>query len=198
MEVRRSHCRYKYSQLVFERHTQYPLPLYKPKLSLQFISLCNHICMAANLQRNRGLANLGKRLARQIRSRDSLAISLLHRRIFSLVGVEFEYDHQFICTMHVYNRSVQASAYEKNPEENVNSTLVPDHVIPPQSDEYWAPHPKTGVFGPATDENPGLGRNPGGEGGTDGGSVLEEKAFFRPLKDLEKPPVQPSSLESHN
>ncbi|XP_042014258.1 late embryogenesis abundant protein At5g17165-like [Salvia splendens] len=130
--------------------------------------------MAANLQRNRGLANLGKRLARQIRSRDSLAISLLHRR------------------------SVQASAYEKNPEENVNSTLVPDHVIPPQSDEYWAPHPKTGVFGPATDENPGLGRNPGGEGGTDGGSVLEEKAFFRPLKDLEKPPVQPSSLESHN
>lgn len=94
--------------------------------------------------------------------------------------------------MLVYNRSVQASAYEKNPEENVNSTLVPDHVIPPQSDEYWAPHPKTGVFGPSTDENPGA------EGSTDGGSVLEEKAFFRPLEDLEKPPVQPSSLESRN
>ena len=93
---------------------------------------------------------------------------------------------------------MQASAYEKNPEDNVNSTLVPDHVIPPQSDEYWAPHPKTGVFGPATDENPGSGRNLGAEGSTEGGSVLEEKAFFRPLEDLEKPLVQPSSLESHN
>lgn len=92
--------------------------------------------------------------------------------------------------MCVYNRSVQASAYDKNPEENVNSTVVPDHVIPPQPDEYWAPHPKTGVFGPATDENPS-GRNPGAEGSANGGSVLEEKAFFRPLEDLDKPPVQP-------
>ncbi|XP_057800742.1 late embryogenesis abundant protein At5g17165 [Salvia miltiorrhiza] len=120
--------------------------------------------MAANLQRTRGLAKLGKRLAGQIRSRDSLAISQLH------------------C------RSVQASAYDKNPEENVNSTVVPDHVIPPQPDEYWAPHPKTGVFGPATDENPGSGHNPGA---ANGGSVLEEKAFFRPQEDLDKPPVQP-------
>ncbi|KAG6438380.1 hypothetical protein SASPL_103321 [Salvia splendens] len=121
--------------------------------------------MAANLQRTRVLANLGKRLAGQIRSRDSVGVSQLH------------------C------RSVQASAYDKNPEENVNPTVVPDNVISPQPDEYWAPHPKTGVFGPATDENPGPGR--GGEGSSDGGSVLEEKAFFRPLEDLEKPPVQP-------
>lgn len=91
--------------------------------------------------------------------------------------------------MYVYNRSVQASAYDKNPEENVNSTVVPDNVIPPQPDEYWAPHPKTGVFGPATDENPGPGRS--ADGTSDEGSVLEEKAFFRPLEDLEKPPVQP-------
>lgn len=82
---------------------------------------------------------------------------------------------------------MQASAYDKNPEENVNPTLVPDHVIAPQSEEYWAPHPKTGVFGPAADEIPGSSH----DAGANGSSVLEEKTFFRPLEDLDKPPVQP-------
>ncbi|KAG6435040.1 hypothetical protein SASPL_106689 [Salvia splendens] len=100
-------------------------------------------------------------------------------------------DHResFVLVEKICVRSVQASAYDKNPEENVNSTVVPDNVIPPQPDEYWAPHPKTGVFGPATDEN--LRPGSSAEGTSDGGSVLEEKAFFRPLEDLEKPPVQP-------
>ncbi|KAH6813632.1 hypothetical protein C2S51_022650 [Perilla frutescens var. frutescens] len=123
--------------------------------------------MAANLQGTRGLANLGKRLAGQIRSRDSAAFSQLS------------------------SRSVHGSAYDKNPEENVSATVVPDHVMPPQPDEYWAPHPKTGVFGPATDDTPGSGRDPGVQASAEGGSVLEQKAFFRPLEDLDKPPVQP-------
>lgn len=86
---------------------------------------------------------------------------------------------------------MHGSAYDKNPEENVISTVVPDHLIPPQPEEYWAPHPKTGVFGPATDDTPGSGRIPGAQVRGDEGSVLEQKAFFRPLEDLEKPPVQP-------
>ncbi|KAL0321663.1 UNVERIFIED_CONTAM: Late embryogenesis abundant protein [Sesamum calycinum] len=86
------------------------------------------------------------------------------------------------------NRSVHVSAYEKNPEDNINPTVVPDHVIPPQTEEYWAPHPQTGVFGPASDDK-GVNANANGSGRAE--SVLEEKAFFRPLEDLDKPPVQP-------
>lgn len=84
---------------------------------------------------------------------------------------------------------MQTSAYDKNPEENINPTIVPDHVMPPQPDQYWAPHPKTGVFGPARDDSPGSG-GPAGVQSSDG-SVLEQKAFFRPMEDLDKPPVQP-------
>ncbi|KAK4433204.1 Late embryogenesis abundant protein [Sesamum alatum] len=84
-------------------------------------------------------------------------------------------------------RSVHVSAYDKNPEDNINPTVVPDHVIPPQVEEYWAPHPKTGVFGPATDDKPGVHAS----ASASPDSVLEEKAFFRPLEDLDKPPFQP-------
>ncbi|KAI3457886.1 hypothetical protein Pfo_014549 [Paulownia fortunei] len=122
--------------------------------------------MAANLQ-SRGLASLGKRIVGQIRSRDSVAIPPLSLR------------------------SVHVSAYDKNPEENVHPTVVPDHVIPPQPEEYWAPHPQTGVFGPATNDNPGPGGGSGVHASAGADSVLEQKAFFRPLEDLDKPPVQP-------
>ncbi|KAL3837981.1 hypothetical protein ACJIZ3_022572 [Penstemon smallii] len=115
---------------------------------------------AANLQK----AILGKRFSfSQICSRDSLIIPSLS-----------------LC-----RRNVHGSVYDKNPEEHSRSTVVPDHVIPPQPEQYWAPHPKTGVFGPATDQNPA----------SDSGlladdSVLEQKTFFRPQEDLDKP-VQP-------
>ncbi|KAK6155433.1 hypothetical protein DH2020_009681 [Rehmannia glutinosa] len=88
-------------------------------------------------------------------------------------------------------KSVHNSVYDKNPEDSVNATVVPDHVIPPQQDEYWAPHPKTGVFGPAADDNPGSGGGSSVHAGGSEDSVLEQKAFFRPQEDLDKPPVQP-------
>ncbi|KAL0304537.1 UNVERIFIED_CONTAM: Pentatricopeptide repeat-containing protein, chloroplastic [Sesamum radiatum] len=89
-------------------------------------------------------------------------------------------------------RSVHVSAYDKNPEDNINPTVVPDHVIPPQAEEYWAPHPQTGVFGPASDDK---SVHANGSGRAE--SVLEEKAFFRPLEDLDKPPSPLIPVPSH-
>ncbi|KAJ8559784.1 hypothetical protein K7X08_003842 [Anisodus acutangulus] len=80
-------------------------------------------------------------------------------------------------------RAVHASVYDKNPEEYVQPFVVPDEVIKAQSDKYWAPHPQTGVFGPATDHS-GFHIRPASVGVN---SVLEQKTFFRPLEDLEKP-----------
>lgn len=81
---------------------------------------------------------------------------------------------------------MHVSAYDKNVDDQVRPTVVPDEVIEPQSDKYWAPHPQTGVFGPDTGNDPAPG---GGSSAVNGGedSVLEQKAFFRPLEDLEKP-----------
>ncbi|XP_075502425.1 late embryogenesis abundant protein At5g17165-like [Primulina tabacum] len=117
--------------------------------------------MAANFQ-SRGLASFSKQLVSRVRSRDSTVISILIKR------------------------GVHVSTYDKNPDEDhSHSAVVPDNVIPSQTQQYWAPHPKTGVFGPAK-EGPALVDEDGGSnGGTD--SVLEQKAFFRPLEDLDKP-----------
>ncbi|EPS66854.1 hypothetical protein M569_07923, partial [Genlisea aurea] len=77
------------------------------------------------------------------------------------------------------------SAYDKNVEEvDSHSSVVPDHVIPPQPENYWAPHPRTGVFGPATTSDQNLA--PGGDINLSESSVLEQKAFFRAIEDLEK------------
>ncbi|KAL3630781.1 hypothetical protein CASFOL_023765 [Castilleja foliolosa] len=120
--------------------------------------------MAANLQ-SRGLASLGKRFVGQIQSRDSVVAP------FTL-------------------RGVHTSVYDKNPDESVHSSMVPDHVMPLKTEEYWAPHPKTGVFGPAKDARMGSGQDSGVRASAGAESVLEAKAFFRPQEDLEKPPVQ--------
>ncbi|KAK6936566.1 hypothetical protein RJ641_033596 [Dillenia turbinata] len=94
----------------------------------------------------------------------------------------------------VYLRGVHYSVYDKNPEDNVRPAVVPDYVIQSQSDTYWAPHPQTGVFGPAEERGfrsaPPNGDNPNGNGDS-GESVLELKAWFRPLEDVDKPPAQP-------
>ncbi|XP_010420422.1 PREDICTED: uncharacterized protein LOC104706004 isoform X2 [Camelina sativa] len=83
------------------------------------------------------------------------------------------------------SRNGHTSAYDKNVEEEMQSSKVPDDLIKPDSDNYWSPHPQTGVFGPSsssstdtTDEN-----RCGQED-----SVMEEKAWFRPtsLEDLDK------------
>ncbi|GAB4826404.1 hypothetical protein Ancab_009269 [Ancistrocladus abbreviatus] len=91
-----------------------------------------------------------------------------------------------------FRRSLHASVYDKNVEDQINPAIVPDNVVEPQSEKYWAPHPHTGVFGPATEINPAAGSEHGfhtspaaGNGGSE--SVLEQTAFFRPLEDLDKP-----------
>ncbi|CAI9774232.1 unnamed protein product [Fraxinus pennsylvanica] len=120
---------------------------------------------AANLQ-SRKLASFGKRFVSQIVPRDS---TLLPTTFLSL------------------RRGVHVSVYDKNPEEHVRPTVVPDDIIAPQSDKYWAPNPQTGVFGPETDHKPTAGTAATASVSED--SVLEQKAFFRPLEveDLEKP-----------
>ncbi|GAB2264975.1 hypothetical protein Dimus_000046 [Dionaea muscipula] len=90
-------------------------------------------------------------------------------------------------------RSVHTSVYDKNLDDHVTPSNVPDDVIQPQSDKYWAPNPYTGVFGPDSEQTSAAGRVRGFRSsspvGTNGGgeSVLEQKAFIRPLEDLEKP-----------
>ncbi|XAR58164.1 hypothetical protein NMG60_11026569 [Bertholletia excelsa] len=86
-------------------------------------------------------------------------------------------------------RAVHASAYDKNVDDQIHPSVVPDDVIQPESEKYWAPHPQTGVFGPATEQNPATSGERGFQSYPSGGedSVLEQKAFFRPQEDLEKP-----------
>eukprot|EP00262_Sarcandra_glabra_P014625 TRINITY_DN430_c0_g1_i1.p1 TRINITY_DN430_c0_g1~~TRINITY_DN430_c0_g1_i1.p1 ORF type:complete len:143 (+),score=13.77 TRINITY_DN430_c0_g1_i1:215-643(+) len=137
--------------------------------------------MAANLQ-SRGFASFGRRFFKQIwisSFRDPARVS-------SPLASDF--------TSGCGRRGVH-SAYDKNPEDQVHPTVVPDDVIEPQSDKYWAPHPKTGVFGPAPTDCSGDTATEPKSGATgdnspttaNGGSVLEQKAWFRPLEDVDKP-----------
>ncbi|CAN6269130.1 unnamed protein product, partial [Urochloa humidicola] len=89
-------------------------------------------------------------------------------------------------------RAVHASAYDKNVEDQVRPAFVPDDVIGAAAnpDKYWAPNPKTGVFGPAA-VDPNLAASAAGatDAAANGaGSVLDQKVWFRPLEDVEKPP----------
>ena len=79
------------------------------------------------------------------------------------------------------------SSYDKNVDEQTQPSVVPDDVIEGQSDKYWSPHPKTGVFGPA-DSVAGPASDSTGHVARDGSSVLDQKAWFRPLEDVDKPP----------
>uniref|UniRef100_A0A7N0VCN5 Late embryogenesis abundant protein n=1 Tax=Kalanchoe fedtschenkoi TaxID=63787 RepID=A0A7N0VCN5_KALFE len=91
----------------------------------------------------------------------------------------------------VFRRNAHENAYEKNIEDQLNPTIVPDEVIRPESDKYWAPNPKTGVFGPDSKFQTGAAAA-ASKGTSSAGlnSVLEEKAWFRPtsLEDMEKSP----------
>ncbi|PUZ48713.1 hypothetical protein GQ55_7G268500 [Panicum hallii var. hallii] len=86
-------------------------------------------------------------------------------------------------------RAVHASAYDKNLEDQVRPAFVPDDVIggAANPDKYWGPHPKTGVFGPAAvDAQLAAGAPDAAANGP--GTVLDQKVWFRPLEDVEKPP----------
>ncbi|KAJ1390858.1 hypothetical protein SESBI_37101 [Sesbania bispinosa] len=89
-----------------------------------------------------------------------------------------------------------SSVYDKNPDDVIHSGPVPDDVIQAtQSGKYWAPHPQTGVFGPPGEQvtPPPGDRSFHSDATAAAGSVLEEKAWFRPssLEDLEKPHPHP-------
>ncbi|KAF3499501.1 hypothetical protein F2Q69_00044700 [Brassica cretica] len=48
------------------------------------------------------------------------------------------------------SRNAHTSAYDKNVEEELQPSKVPDELIKSESDKYWSPHPQTGVFGPSS------------------------------------------------
>ncbi|XVF06928.1 hypothetical protein REPUB_Repub06bG0093300 [Reevesia pubescens] len=135
--------------------------------------------MAANLKSGgSGIASLGKRLLNRTPARHYPSLSTPTPSPASAAAFA--------------PRIAHASTYDKNLDDHVHPTVVPDDVIQPESDKYWAPDPQTGVFGPATE----LKASADGEQGlrsslANGGlnSVLEEKAWFRPtsIEDLEKP-----------
>ncbi|KAJ4892781.1 hypothetical protein Rs2_19575 [Raphanus sativus] len=81
------------------------------------------------------------------------------------------------------SRSGHSSAYDKNVEDELQATAVPDDVIKPDSDKYWSPHPQTGVFGPSTTD-----QSAAAEAARQDSAVLEETAWFRPtsLEDSDK------------
>lgn len=86
---------------------------------------------------------------------------------------------------------MQTSSYDKNVDENITPVIVPDYIVKPESENYWGPNPNTGVFGPGSEQNSA------GERGFhasplngDSESVLEQKTFYRPLEDLDKPQQQ--------
>ncbi|EEF42324.1 late embryogenesis abundant protein At5g17165 [Ricinus communis] len=130
--------------------------------------------MAANSKSTQGIASLGKRVVKQI-------WTVNNSSRFAAAGAST-----------AARRATHTSAYDKNLDDQVRPSVVPDEVIQPLSDKYWAPHPQTGVFGPATEPNSGAGGERGfstspAKAGND--TVLEEKAWFRPtsIEDLEKP-----------
>ncbi|CAN6486904.1 unnamed protein product [Victoria cruziana] len=90
------------------------------------------------------------------------------------------------------SRHINQSAYDKNPEDHPTPNVLPDDVISQQPEKYWAPHPKTGVFGPA-EKAGGLPTNlDRGERLISTpitqlaqGSILEQQAWFRTNSDVD-------------
>ncbi|RZC56748.1 hypothetical protein C5167_015598 [Papaver somniferum] len=84
---------------------------------------------------------------------------------------------------------VAGSVYDKNVDDQVRPTVEPEGVVEASADKYWGPNPRTGVFGPASQEggNEGIKLQQGNGGGESAESVLGQKARFRSLEDIEKP-----------
>ncbi|XP_039156421.1 late embryogenesis abundant protein At5g17165-like [Eucalyptus grandis] len=142
--------------------------------------------MAAS-SRTSGIAGIGKRVVSQIWSPNCpLPLPPLFPSVWRTLFIISP--QKSVKMFRLLRRAAHTSVYDKNPEDQATATVVPDEVIKAPSDKYWAPHPKTGVFGPETDlhlrahgelPKPGNAEN----------SVLEHTAWFRPtsLEDLEKP-----------
>ncbi|CAM0903017.1 unnamed protein product [Alopecurus aequalis] len=88
-------------------------------------------------------------------------------------------------------RAVHESAYDKNVDEQVRPAFVPDDVIggPNHPDKYWGPHPATGVFGPATEAGKLAAGAAVAAANATGGSVLDQKVWYRQLEVEQAPPV---------
>ncbi|KAL0918229.1 hypothetical protein M5K25_010225 [Dendrobium thyrsiflorum] len=88
--------------------------------------------------------------------------------------------------------SHSSSDYDKNADENASPVIVPDHVIGTRPENYWGPHPTTGVFGP-DDPKAGevasvSGRPNPPESGNRGSSALDETVRFRQLELEDREP----------
>ncbi|KAI4320100.1 hypothetical protein MLD38_033613 [Melastoma candidum] len=83
---------------------------------------------------------------------------------------------------------------QDNPDDPPGSkAVVPDRVPEDQPEDYWIPHPETGLFVPPADQDV-FEDVDGGSGSLTEHSVLEQHAFFRP-SSIEDPD-KPVSLES--
>ncbi|KAF8380778.1 hypothetical protein HHK36_028272 [Tetracentron sinense] len=136
-----------------------------------FLCCSNSYCMAAN-SNGRGFVSFGRRFFNQIWSgsfRDPTKVPSP--------------------PISAFRRGAHISVYDKNVDDQVRPSVVPDDVIQPQSDKYWGPHPQTGVFGPTAEDKAGTGGERGHHSppANGGDSVLEQKAWFRPDEDVAKP-----------
>ncbi|KAI3807936.1 hypothetical protein L1987_23874 [Smallanthus sonchifolius] len=97
--------------------------------------------------------------------------------------VSFRFCEFVVCRMKLHE-----SAYEKELEDevDVNVEVTPVEDVLHQPEEYWEPDPETGVFVPASEQS---SDEPAVTCTTEE-TVLDEKAFFRPLEDLEAPPPE--------
>ncbi|KAF6135810.1 hypothetical protein GIB67_038853 [Kingdonia uniflora] len=131
--------------------------------------------MAINSQ-SRRMAELGKRFVSRIWSAESTRLSSSYA-VFDL------------------RRGLHNSVYDKNVDDQLRPNHVPDELIHPLSDKYWSPHPQTGVFGPAAEQNGPANvacsyHTPSADGGAQNVTVLEQTAWFRPLEDVDKPRIE--------
>ncbi|KAJ3680684.1 hypothetical protein LUZ60_016962 [Juncus effusus] len=144
---------------------QNPFLFFESTIKIKALFLCftitqSQYCMAANSKGRVIAGTFGKRFVNQILSPTPLV------PLFA-------------------SRAVHVSSYDKNIEDQVRPAIVPDNVIDVNSDKYWGPNPKTGVFGPS---DPTTVSGPIDQA-ADGTSVLDQKVWFRPAEDLEKPIV---------
>lgn len=86
------------------------------------------------------------------------------------------------------SRAVHDSSYDKNVDEHVRPSVVPDYVInASSSDKYWGPHPTTGVFGPSDDGSAGSSAKLVA-GPASGPSEVETTVWFRHQEGVDKAP----------
>ncbi|KAJ8650563.1 hypothetical protein MRB53_003586 [Persea americana] len=129
--------------------------------------------MAANLQR-RGFISFGKRFLQT----NSISV--------------FRDPSPLVSDAASRSRHFSVTPYDKNVDDGLSPTSVPDDGVDQHIDKFWVPHPQTGVFGPSKEiggENQTQPPPPNLETDADAadGSVLDQKARFRPLEDVDKP-----------